>query len=69
MSDILHLDTNGGTLKTTTKGVLKNYGEVWYSPEAITNILSLKNIIKNSRSPMTAPMGTSLWFIKEMENI
>ena len=47
MSDILHLDTNGGTLKTNKKGVLKNYGEVWYSPEAITNILSLKNIIKN----------------------
>ena len=68
-SDVLYLDTNGGTLKTTTKGTLRNYGEVWYSPEAITNILSLKNIIKNSKSPMTAQMETSLWSIKKMENI
>jgi hypothetical protein len=35
---------NGGTLSTTTKAFLKNYGEVWFDKHAITNILSLRNV-------------------------
>jgi len=35
---------NGGALTTNKKGTLKNYGEVWYHEDAITNILSLKNV-------------------------
>jgi len=35
---------NGGALTTNQKGTLKNYGEVWFHEDAITNILSLKNV-------------------------
>ena len=43
--------SNGGTLKITKKGTLEVYGEVWYHPKAITNILSLSNVIR--RYPVT----------------
>lgn len=36
--------TNGGKLVTNLKGTLKGYGDVWYHPKAITNILSLSNV-------------------------
>jgi len=35
---------NGGALTTNKRGTLKNHGEVWYHEDAITNILSLKNV-------------------------
>ena len=35
---------NGEALTTNKMGTLKNYGEVWYHEDAITNILSLKNV-------------------------
>jgi len=36
---------NGGAHNNKKKGTLKNYGEVWeYHADAITNILSLKNV-------------------------
>jgi hypothetical protein len=39
--------TNGGQLNTNMKGYLPNYGDVWYHPQAITNILSLSNVKKH----------------------
>ena len=41
----LHLHTNAGVLRCTMEGHLKHYGYVWYNPEAITNIVSLSNVI------------------------
>ena len=35
---------NGGDLTTNQKAHIKNYGDVWFHPDAITNILSLKNV-------------------------
>ena len=40
---------NGGTLTSNTKAHVENYGSVWYHPQAITNILSLKNVSKKFR--------------------
>ena len=37
----LELQTNGGVLKTKKKGYMHGIGWVWYSPEAITNVLSM----------------------------
>jgi hypothetical protein len=37
---------NGGRLTTKTKAYLKGYGDVWFNKRAITNILSLKNVVK-----------------------
>jgi hypothetical protein len=36
---------NGGRLTTKTKAYLKGYGNVWFDERAITNILSLKNVV------------------------
>ena len=41
--------TNGGEVTTNYKGTLEGYGDVWYHPNAITNILSLNNVRKNHR--------------------
>ena len=43
------IETNGGTLTTNMKGHLNGHGEVWCHPDAITNILSLKNIKNECR--------------------
>ena len=42
---------NGGNLTTNMKTHIKNYGDVWFHPDAITNILSLKNV--KSKFPVT----------------
>lgn len=42
--DIMMIITNAGCFSTKMNGALGNYGAVWYSPRAITNVLSLKNI-------------------------
>ena len=36
--------STGGTTVTNQQGYLKNFGYVWYSPKAITNILSLAKV-------------------------
>jgi Zinc knuckle len=40
---------NGGTLTTNLKADVKGYGEVWFSEDAITNILSMANVTKKFR--------------------
>jgi len=43
----LRLQSNGGSMILKKVAAIDNYyGEVWYSENAITNILSLKNVIK-----------------------
>jgi hypothetical protein len=38
--------TNGGNLYMQLQGTLRNYGDMWYHPDTITNILSLNNVKK-----------------------
>ena len=38
------MSTNGGILKTNMKGIFPGYGEVWYQPKAITNIISQSGV-------------------------
>ena len=38
------IHTNDGELMTNKKGALANYGDIWYHPNVITNILSLINV-------------------------
>jgi hypothetical protein len=40
---------NGGDLTTNMKAHILNYGDVWFHPDAITNILCLKNVKKQFR--------------------
>ena len=37
---VMQMQTNGGMITNNQKATLPNYGEVWYNPSAITNILS-----------------------------
>ena len=43
-ADTITVYGNGGALTANQKGTLRNYGEVWYHGDAITNILSLKRV-------------------------
>ena len=49
MPTTLKIMTNGGLLTATQQVHLKNYGNVWYQPKYISNILSLSNINKKNR--------------------
>lgn len=40
---------NGGKLTTNLIGNLYDYGDVWFSPNAITNIISLSNLKQSCR--------------------
>jgi hypothetical protein len=48
-TETLELSTNGGSLTTNQKATVPNYGEVWYDPNAITNIFSLSEMEKKFR--------------------
>ena len=43
-SNACRISTNGGTVITNKTGILLGYGEVWYHPEALANLLSLHNM-------------------------
>ena len=47
--DCMTVHTNGGSLSTCQKCYYDGYGEVWYHPEAMTNILSMANVKKQFR--------------------
>ena len=44
-SSKLELGTNAGVVNCRYKATLPHYGTVWYSPKAITNVLSLGNVV------------------------
>ena len=48
-SDTMRVKVNGGSITTNKKGHLKNYGDVWFDEQAITNILCLKNVKQKYR--------------------
>ena len=45
----MNIETNGGVLQTRMMGFLRNYGNVWYHEDAITNILSLSKVKQQYR--------------------
>ena len=73
----MHVHCNAGKRITKQVGDLEGYGEVWYDPRAIANILSLKNLRKQfhvsydsssgSGFVVTKPDGSSFAF-KESEH-
>jgi len=54
----LTLYCNAGKAIITQKGDLKGYGSVWYYPQVITNILSLRNIEKTHKVTYNSSMKT-----------
>jgi hypothetical protein len=48
--DVMKLQSNGGTMKVNHKASINGYdNEVWFSKDAITNIIALSNLIKQYR--------------------
>jgi hypothetical protein len=66
--DSMTVHGNGGTLTTTTKALIKNYGEVWFHKDAITNILSLKNVSKKFRVTYDSA-GTGIFTVHKPNGI
>jgi len=54
----LTLYCNAGKAIITQKGDLKGYGSVWYYPQGIANILSLRNIEKKHKVTYNSSMNT-----------
>ena len=50
--ETLELQTNGGTCSTDQKATLPGFGEVWYDPNSMTNVLSLGLVSKMYRVTM-----------------
>jgi hypothetical protein len=48
----LKVYTNGGTQITTELGSVRNFGDVWYNPESLANILSMAEVRKVCRITM-----------------
>ena len=57
----LKLMTNGSLLKTNQKVHLKIYGNIWYHPKAISNILSLSNVKGENFIIYDSIMETDSW--------
>ena len=49
----LELTTNAGVIRTTQKATLPGYGEVWYNPNAMTNVFSLGIVSKKKKYHVT----------------
>ena len=49
VSRTLRLTTNAGILETSTMATVPEYGDVWFSEEAITNIFSLAKMSEKHR--------------------
>jgi hypothetical protein len=48
--DVMKLQSNGGTMKVNHKASINGYdNKVWFSKDAITNIIALSNLIKQYR--------------------
>ena len=48
----LLMETNAGTKAITEKGNVPGYGQVWYDPTAISNILSLSEMVRRGNHVM-----------------
>ena len=56
----LKVYTNGGTQMSTMIGDLQNFGEVWYNPKSLANILSLAHVRKTCRVTMDTAIENCL---------
>ena len=59
VQDSMTVKGNGGLLTTNMKADIHNYGEVWFDPSAITNILSLKNVREKYRVTFDSDGGNT----------
>ena len=65
--ETLHLKTNAGVLVCNQKGELPGYGTVWFDENAITNILSLKEVEDKDRYEISYKQKKG-FFVKNLES-
>lgn len=65
VSDSMRIVCNAGTVVVTQMGTFKGYGDVWFHPEAIANILSLNNVQKQFRVTYDSADGDQFAVHKE----
>jgi hypothetical protein len=56
--------SNGVTARTNWKGMFPGFGDAWYDPQAITNILSLKAVQEKYQIQYDRKMGNT--FVVDM---
>jgi Reverse transcriptase (RNA-dependent DNA polymerase)/Zinc knuckle len=57
---ILRVHTNGGTQISTEKGHIRNFGDVWYNPKSLANILSMAEVRKVCRITMDTSLEAAM---------
>ena len=60
-SQILKVYTNGDSQKSTKVGTLDGFGEVWYNPESLANILSMAAVRKVFRITMDSSVDAAMY--------
>ena len=60
----LTIHTQAGTAVTKLRGTVPGYGEVWYCPEGIANILSLANVAKTRSVKFDSTNGNQFEVLK-----
>ena len=62
----MKIHCNAGTATTRLVRNLPGYGEVWFHPEGIANILSLSNVKEKYRVTIDSKSATSSWCTRLM---
>ena len=57
----LTIHTQAGKAVTTLRGTVPGYGEVWFCPNGIANILSLANVAKTEVPKITKALPVIKW--------
>ena len=61
----MYIHCNAGTIWTDQMGDLPGYGSVWYCPQAVANILSLRNVSRRCRVVFDSKDGNRFVVTKE----
>ena len=61
----LTIHTQVGKATTKLRGTVPGYGEVWYCPDGIANILSLANVAKSRKVTVDSSNGNHFIVAKE----
>ncbi len=56
----LRVHTNGGTQLSTQMGYVRNFGNVWYNPHSLANILSMAEVRKVCRITMDTSVEAAM---------
>ena len=57
---ILKVYTNGGSQESKKVGTLEGFGEVWYNPKSLANILSMAAVRKQFRITMDSSVDAAM---------